>query len=468
MELGVCTLLGKYSFSFSCCCYTILGACFNRLIHVIPDTMDGVSIAASIVGIAGAGIQISIKLVTLATQISTASERVSSIGNDISLTAGVLHQLGDLMTQKTTKDGISIFNKGGLETTRSSAATCERIFLEVEKEVKRASEQLRGCKRIEAGKVKLSKVEKAKWPFLQPSVDILRADLRDAKGTLMLMLQVTSLAFCKRIADISNHTPSTHLSEQRDFVSAIVSIQQQQQQDQRKLIEGNGRLRRSRGSSTDKILTTYREEQASTFSSPLPQKNPSFTHNSPQPSGPPARVKPHRNTVHTGPLQPTALPTYSEANDPRDIDLISNADVSIAAGPMPGLPGLNRVMPWPRESDRPSSPARKPPINANCRRPDDEMGKQLHLFLIKPIAKDYFDKIELTWSLYNTKMQQLAIKNYIAGHKKYVTSQSLHSLVIAISRFVRHSFGGQSCEFVFRISPRHVLLFHRLVLEKHY
>ena len=101
--------------------------------------MDGVSIAASIVGIAGAGVQIAIKLVTLATQISTASERISSMGNDISLTSGVLHQLGELVTQKTTDDGISIFSKGGLETTRTSAAMCERIFLEVEKETRRAS-----------------------------------------------------------------------------------------------------------------------------------------------------------------------------------------------------------------------------------------------------------------------------------------------------------------------------------------
>ena len=80
------------------------------------------------------------KLVTLATQISTASERGFSIGNDISLTSGLLHQLGELMTQKTTDDGISIFSKGGLETTRTSAAMCERIFLEVEKETRRASE----------------------------------------------------------------------------------------------------------------------------------------------------------------------------------------------------------------------------------------------------------------------------------------------------------------------------------------
>ena len=164
--------------------------------------MDGLSIAASIVGVAGAGIQISIRLVTLATQISTASERISSIGNDISLTAGVLHQLEDLMTQKTPEDGISIFSKGGLETTKTSAAMCDRIFHEVDKEAKKASEQLRSCKKFEAGKFKLSKVEQAKWPFLQPSLDILRADLREAKGTLMLMLQVTSLALSKKMADM--------------------------------------------------------------------------------------------------------------------------------------------------------------------------------------------------------------------------------------------------------------------------
>lgn len=166
--------------------------------------MDGVSVAASIVSIATAGVQISIKLVTLATQISTASDRISSIGNDVSLTSGVLHQLGEWMTQKTTGDGISIFSQGGLESTRISAAMCERIFLEVEREAKKASEQLRDCKqgRMAGGKIKLSRAEKAKWPFLQPSIDTLRADLREAKGTLMLMLQVTSLALSKRMADL--------------------------------------------------------------------------------------------------------------------------------------------------------------------------------------------------------------------------------------------------------------------------
>lgn len=160
--------------------------------------MEGIGVAASIIGIAEAGFQIATKLITLATQIKTASDRVSSIGNDISLTSGVLRQVGELMDQ----NGISIFKEDGLELTRKSAATCDRIFLEVKNEAMKASKQIRESEWLTGGKLKLSNAEKAKWPFLQPSIEILRGDLREAKGTLMLMLQLGSLALCKRMADM--------------------------------------------------------------------------------------------------------------------------------------------------------------------------------------------------------------------------------------------------------------------------
>ena len=187
--------------------------------------MDGLSVAGNLAGIATAGVALSIKLVTLATQISTASERVSSIANDVSLTSGILQQLGELMTQKTTSDGCSIFNKIGLETTKASAIACERLFHTIDVELRKASSQIRGCKRLEDGKVKLTKTERAKWPFLQPNIDVLRNDLREAKGTLMLMLQVTSLALSKRMAEL-NQSASTSMHEQKDLMRAILAFHQ--------------------------------------------------------------------------------------------------------------------------------------------------------------------------------------------------------------------------------------------------
>lgn len=66
--------------------------------------MGVVSISASVLAIATVGVQVSIKLIAFASQISTASDRSTSIGNDVSLTSGVLQQLGELMTQKATED----------------------------------------------------------------------------------------------------------------------------------------------------------------------------------------------------------------------------------------------------------------------------------------------------------------------------------------------------------------------------
>ncbi|KAL8854501.1 MAG: hypothetical protein Q9221_000772 [Calogaya cf. arnoldii] len=189
--------------------------------------MDGVSIAASLVGLGTAGCQIAIKLYTLASQISTASQRISSVSNDVSLTAGVLKELGEFMTRETANNSTSIFSQSGLETTKNSAAICENIFAEIEQAVKEASEQLRPKTRI-IGKIKLSKSEKLKWPFLQPSIESLRIDLREAKGTLMLMLQVTNLALSQRMATI-HETTTTSLMEQKEIYRAILALQKQSQ-----------------------------------------------------------------------------------------------------------------------------------------------------------------------------------------------------------------------------------------------
>ena len=165
--------------------------------------MDGVSIAASLICLGTAGCQLAIKLYTLASQISTASQRITSVSNDISLTAGVLKELGEFITRDTANGATTIFSQSGLETTKSSAAVCKTIFDEIEAAAKEASDQVRAREKTRdriVGKIKLSRSEKVKWPFLQPSIESLRIDLREAKGTLILMLQLMSLAVSQKMA----------------------------------------------------------------------------------------------------------------------------------------------------------------------------------------------------------------------------------------------------------------------------
>lgn len=132
--------------------------------------------------VAAAGYHISVKLTTLATQIGTASERISSIGSNVSLTSSALQQLGELMKQQGTYDGVSIFSQSSLETTRISATTCQNIFKELEQAVQSASEQIRGKRKLVAERIELSKLERLKWPFLHPKISCFQKRATQGQG----------------------------------------------------------------------------------------------------------------------------------------------------------------------------------------------------------------------------------------------------------------------------------------------
>lgn len=166
--------------------------------------MDGISAASSILTIGAAGVSISIKLIAFANQVSTASSRIQSIGSDVSLTANVLQQLGDLMSKREDDKAVSVFSEDGLSTTKASADACRTVFYKLEEVLRKASQQLRanGNKAAIGKKVTLSKYEALKWPFLQPSIDTLRTTMKDARDTLMLILHITTLAYLKKQAEM--------------------------------------------------------------------------------------------------------------------------------------------------------------------------------------------------------------------------------------------------------------------------
>ena len=319
--------------------------------------MDGVSIAASIIGIATAGAQVSIKLVTLASQISNASDRVSAIGNDISLTSNVLRQLGGLMPQKTTDAGISILSEEAIETTKTAAAMCEKIFSEIEKEVKRASEQLRrykpGLGKMRGQKIELSKTEKAKWPFLQPSIDGLRAELRDAKSTLILLLQVATLALNKRVADAP--MPANELL---DSFRAVVAVELERREGRTNPIEPPEVL-----SSSSSIKSTE--------------------------IGIPNITTPRRKTLSL------------ENNQSRGLQpgIISNLSVANSPG-LDDFPTVEHAA-----SERGNQTQRT-------------HNSELQLLLLKPLVEDLHDRIQLRWTVQDTKMQPLAIREYMDKNEK--------------------------------------------------
>lgn len=126
--------------------------------------MDGVSVAASVRAIATAGVQISIKLVSLSNQVATARNRITSIGNDVSLTANVLQQLGELMTKDDESKTLNLFSKKSLQIAQASAEACHAIFQELAEALKRSCRQLKeqNDNATIGRRVKLSRLEKIK------------------------------------------------------------------------------------------------------------------------------------------------------------------------------------------------------------------------------------------------------------------------------------------------------------------
>ncbi|KAI4272951.1 MAG: hypothetical protein L6R38_006464 [Xanthoria sp. 2 TBL-2021] len=354
--------------------------------------MDGVSIAASLVGLGTAGCQIAIKLYTLASQISTASQRISSVSNDISLTSGVLKELGEFMTRETATVGTSIFSQSGLETTKNSAAICEGIFSEIEQAAKEASEQLRTRDRI-VGKIKLSKSEKAKWPFLQPSIESLRIDLREAKGTLMLMLQVMNLAVSQRMAAI-HQTTTTSIVEQREIYRAILAIQKQSQGNispQVKLLSIDGS---SQG--TPKVVAPPPQAYEVTVVSP------SLAGQAGALDSPPALMAlPDPSVLRKSKLEATNMNPSSGSEDTID---------------EARLDGMNS------NSNR-SSPGgdNTPQLNARVDNQREQRGKVLDYFVTKPIIKDDIsgpDAISLRFWTHKIPMQQVDIRKKLFCSKE--------------------------------------------------
>lgn len=189
--------------------------------------MEVVGGAASILAVAGAGIQISLKLIAFADQIGTAPKKIQDIGTDVSVTAGTLQELGELMEESPTKRSAGMFRPDQVQNIEATSTRCKEIFDKLRDLLGKASQQLRAIYKSTAKsheqspKIKLSNLERMKWPFFQPSMEQLQSALRDAKGTLTLILQVVHL----RHAQI---TASLDREEQNDLIRMIAAIGRQQ------------------------------------------------------------------------------------------------------------------------------------------------------------------------------------------------------------------------------------------------
>lgn len=173
--------------------------------------MAELGIIASVIQIANTGLRLSIKLYTFGEIVSTADKSVLSISKDVSLTSSVLKELGDLLENDSQSH---IFSKNAVQTADTVVKECLEVFQEMETILVKKLPSLSGQNGIRgAGGGKKSKatalLERMKWGYLQPKLQVLRSNLDRLKSTLLLMLNVITYArqvAGKSVARVALHT----------------------------------------------------------------------------------------------------------------------------------------------------------------------------------------------------------------------------------------------------------------------
>jgi hypothetical protein len=151
--------------------------------------MDPLSVTASVVGVAGAGIQLATTLYAFSDSVLKADKSVRVIADDVALTSQVLSELGILLRTDSAERLVSL---SALETADKTVKGCQECFQELNEAVEKLLGKDKGKERDLSGG--MSVWNRIKWPLLEPKMRLLQANLERLKSTLLLMLQVITYA----------------------------------------------------------------------------------------------------------------------------------------------------------------------------------------------------------------------------------------------------------------------------------
>lgn len=158
----------------------------------MAEVIAALGVAASVAQLADYGFKLSVKLFSYSQAVSQADTSIKGISNDVSLTSTILQELCGILKS----DGNHVVSVSAVEATQQTVRECLHIFEELSAALDKSLETLGVAEKEKGGKVKKGRVsmERLKWPFKQPKMELLRSNLDRLKASLTLMLQVLSYA----------------------------------------------------------------------------------------------------------------------------------------------------------------------------------------------------------------------------------------------------------------------------------
>ncbi|KAE8446447.1 hypothetical protein EG329_011910 [Mollisiaceae sp. DMI_Dod_QoI] len=184
----------------------------------MAEAIAALGVIASVAQLADYGFKLSIKLYSFSEAVYTADKSIRAISNDVSLTSTVLKELCQIIKS----DDAHVVSENAILATKQTVDECLKIFGDLDEAL---SKSLSSMGKLEKGDVdKRRKVnrgtaalEKLKWPFKQPKMELLRSNLDRLKTSLTLMLQVLSYA-----RDVSNRKETeSSLEYQKQIIESL-------------------------------------------------------------------------------------------------------------------------------------------------------------------------------------------------------------------------------------------------------
>ena len=141
---------------------------------------------ASIIQIADVGFRLSLKLFTFAETVASADQAVISTSKDVSLTSSVLKEVGEVLKKD---DSFRNYSANAISTATAIVVECSEVFQSMEKILVEKVPNISSNRRDQSSRTTMA-LERFRWTYWQPKLQLLRSNLDRLRSTLLVMLNV--------------------------------------------------------------------------------------------------------------------------------------------------------------------------------------------------------------------------------------------------------------------------------------
>lgn len=148
--------------------------------------LESLGIAASLIQIADAGANLSIRLFTFYRQIKTVNKSIQNLSSDVALTSTIMRQLAENL-HRDEQEETRLCSEEAFQTAEDILGQCRSVFKEIEGAIERSEP--------ESGKSRLRDITgRVKNALMEPDFNILMGDLERLKSSMLLLLHVIMYA----------------------------------------------------------------------------------------------------------------------------------------------------------------------------------------------------------------------------------------------------------------------------------